>query len=80
MHYYWSLRRIRQHLSRKYTDKKNLTGLPATIIISKSEAGRVLETQTPHELQDFIERMEYSGFPVKDNGEQIVFDSSFIEN
>lgn len=65
---------------KKYTKRKPQAELPPTIIISKSEAGAVLETQTPHELQEFIERMEYNGFPVSDQGEKLVFDSSFIEN
>lgn len=65
---------------KKYTGRKSIPAIPPTIIISKSEAGAVLETRTPHELQEFIERMEYSGFPVSDQGEQLVFDSSFIEN
>ena len=42
---------------KKYTKRKPAAELPPTIIISKSEAGAVLETRTPHELQEFIERM-----------------------
>jgi CBS domain containing-hemolysin-like protein len=55
-----------------------LLSLPAEIVISKKEIEHVLETKNPDELKDFIARLEYNGFPVKEQGEQLNFCSSFI--
>jgi len=55
-----------------------LLSLPAEIVVSKKEIEHVLETKNPDELKDFIARLEYNGFPVKEQGEQLNFCSSFI--
>lgn len=78
MQFYWSLRRIRQYLADKYTHRKKLPALPAHVVLSKKEAEKILETKTPDELREFIARLEYNGFPVKEEGEQLNFCSSFI--